>query len=285
MSTDEPLNTYPWQAEALEESARKLQLLAHLSECPEAEVVGVIGPGGICAGKSFSDRSWSILVILSPWRDESGVLHLEDIRIHKEIDQKESEAYRSAIPADSIARLRVRFNFDEDPVNALLVEVLGPESGDEELEASLSDALKPVFVDDADLGRLVLNRLSDCFEGNLTWRASSIGISFYGEDADGQRTAREALRAICKDLTDLDARAREYAAGELLTLFNEEWSDDDEPEHSADDFTARLTLTDISASEDGDFEFWYDDGDLFCGHAIQVRGNLTDGFTNADIVG
>ncbi len=270
-----------WEARAVQ----KRQMLSELSRRPTVEVVGIVDPLGAMAGWSKGDERWSILVILAPWRDQHGVLHKEDLRIHKEIAQEESGAYRSAIPADSITRFRVRFNAEEDPVNALLVEILGPASGDEVLEAALADSLRPVFVDDEDLGRLVLNRQSDCFEGDLTRGASSIGISFYGEDADGQRTTLDVLRTVCKELTNLDATAREYAAGELLTLFNEEWRDDDEPEHSADDFTARMTLTDITASQNGDFDFWYDDGDLFCGHAIYVRGNLTHGFTDADIEG
>jgi hypothetical protein len=285
MSSVEPLNNYPSHAEFLERAARKRQLLAHLAGCPEVEVVGVVDPGGIIAGWSFGDERWSILVILSPWRDQHGAFHNSDLRIQKVIDEEESNSYQSAIPADSITRFRVQFNIDEDPVNALLVEILGRESGDRELEAALSESLKPVFVEDNDLGRLDRNRRTGWFEGDLTQNGSSIGISFYGEDADGQRKALEVLRALCADLTVLDARAKAYAAGELLTLFNEHWSDDDEPEYSGDDFTKCITLTGVCGYEDGDFDIWYDDGELFCGHAIHVRGNLREGFSVAGIEG
>jgi len=37
--------------------------------------------------------------------------------------------------------------------------------------------------------------------------------------------------------------------------------------------------------EDGEFEFWYDDGDLFWGHVILVDGNIQTGLSQASIAG
>ncbi len=46
-----------------------------------------------------------------------------------------------------------------------------------------------------------------------------------------------------------------------------------------------MTLTSISLSHDGEFEFWYDDGGLFWDHAIVISGDLKDGPTDATIAG
>ena len=72
---------------------------------------------------------------------------------------------------------------------------------------------------------------------------------------------------------------------ELLPLKNESWLSDDEAELTAMDFKARMELVSITVGDNGRFEFWHDDGDLFWGHAIQIDGNLRDGLTDAGISG
>ena len=47
----------------------------------------------------------------------------------------------------------------------------------------------------------------------------------------------------------------------------------------------RIGLSSVSVHEDGEFEFLYDDGDLFWGHAIQVDGNIQTGLSQASIAG
>jgi hypothetical protein len=41
----------------------------------------------------------------------------------------------------------------------------------------------------------------------------------------------------------------------------------------------------VTVEPDGEFEFWYNDGNLFLGHSVRVDGNLTDGATHASIRG
>ena len=44
-----------------------------------------------------------------------------------------------------------------------------------------------------------------------------------------------------------------------------------------EDFMARMELSAIQVEPDGEFEFWFEDGEMFYGHSIHVMGNLTDG--------
>ena len=46
-----------------------------------------------------------------------------------------------------------------------------------------------------------------------------------------------------------------------------------------------MKLESISVRNNGSFDFWHNDGDLFWGHSIQISGNLTDGPKRADIPG
>jgi hypothetical protein len=46
-----------------------------------------------------------------------------------------------------------------------------------------------------------------------------------------------------------------------------------------------MKLESITVHPDGRFEFWFDDGDLFWGHSIAVRGSLAEGPTEASVEG
>jgi hypothetical protein len=54
---------------------------------------------------------------------------------------------------------------------------------------------------------------------------------------------------------------------------------------TGDDFTARIELNEISLSENESFVLFYDDGDIFWGHVIEVAGNKAAGFTDAYMEG
>ena len=46
-----------------------------------------------------------------------------------------------------------------------------------------------------------------------------------------------------------------------------------------------MTLESIVFGPGGSFEFYHNDGDLFAGHCILVRGSVEEGPTDADIPG
>jgi hypothetical protein len=71
----------------------------------------------------------------------------------------------------------------------------------------------------------------------------------------------------------------------LLPLKNDSWLGENERELTPADFKKKMKLQSINVAGDGSFEFWHDDGDLFWGHSIQIRGKLKDGLVDADIPG
>lgn len=52
-----------------------------------------------------------------------------------------------------------------------------------------------------------------------------------------------------------------------------------------EEFAALLELQSIDTDCKGRFHFWFDDGDIFWGHAVLVAGNLQDGLQNASMEG
>lgn len=91
--------------------------------------------------------------------------------------------------------------------------------------------------------------------------------------------------ALWSEARNWHARACSRAVEDLLDLKNGEWLEEGEPRLDAAGFRDRMTLKTIEVSDEGDMEFWFDDGDLFWGHMIQVSGSRSEGLTDADICG
>ena len=88
-----------------------------------------------------------------------------------------------------------------------------------------------------------------------------------------------------------DRRVRSLAADKLLSLAND-WEADaagseerEAEEITREDFISRMELDAVQVYEDGAFDFWFNDGDLFWGHAIHVTGSLETGPEDAQMEG
>lgn len=83
------------------------------------------------------------------------------------------------------------------------------------------------------------------------------------------------------------ARLKDKAADDLLDISNE-WNEDQDdwtgPIDSAA-FIARITLKSLVFHEDDLFQAYFDDGDLFWGHSILVRGSMAEGPKGAETAG
>lgn len=81
-------------------------------------------------------------------------------------------------------------------------------------------------------------------------------------------------------------RIKEYIATELINLKNDVWLDEEEAPVTLQDFIETIDIDGISASGDGTFELFFDDGDMFWGHQIEVDFNSDFTFSRrAHIVG
>lgn len=80
---------------------------------------------------------------------------------------------------------------------------------------------------------------------------------------------------IALELERWEVTAKKYASRKLLKLKNETWTDEDDDGNetlvTANEFRDRMTLNAVNVYEDGSSTFWFSDGDLFYGHAIEVR--------------
>lgn len=130
------------------------------------------------------------------------------------------------------------------------------------------------------------------FDDNLDWwettfelepgkAAVGVRLSF---DAEPPRPeiARMAAQLI-EWLKANEARARAFAAAKQLDVHNDSWNDG--APITRDEFARRITLESAVRHSEGWIELYYNDGDLFWGHAIVVRVGAGGSFTRATIEG
>ncbi|MCT4639687.1 MAG: DUF2262 domain-containing protein [Bacteroidales bacterium] len=132
-----------------------------------------------------------------------------------------------------------------------------------------------------EIGTIKLNEDKDQFSVNALWLCKSIELEFPVDNNGEVTQGIETVKELWKHQSVWDDKAKRYAAGKLLDLKNEVWFDDDEKEINTTQFINRMQLEALILSEEGCFEFVFDDGDLFWGHYIQVFGNINEGLTDA----
>lgn len=142
-----------------------------------------------------------------------------------------------------------------------------------------------VKFNDEKFGEFVLNKSVDWFEGKITLNDKNVRVTL------DKKENISTLYKIEENSDDFIDKASGYAAQKLLDLGNE-WYEDAWEEDEGDfipltieTFKEKISLDIIEVSDDGEFEFWYNDGDIFWGHVICVRGTIKDGFTYASMEG
>ena len=165
-----------------------------------------------------------------------------------------------------------------------------PEPGfDPDLKAILEEQKKPVTLWADGLGTFTLDRRVKWFAAEVDWLGTQVSLSFDQEDEEKMKKSQNTARALLAGAADWDRRVRERAADELLELAND-WSQDmDEDGEAAEvtreQFIQRMELEAIEVRADGSFQFWFGDGELFCGHSIWVSGGLENGPDEANMEG
>jgi hypothetical protein len=123
-------------------------------------------------------------------------------------------------------------------------------------------------------GELTLDPDVDWFEGSANWNGTTIRIVFPVDEETLHDNALESAQTLWSEQVKWKQSIESYATQALLGIKNSDWLEEDEAEVTAEEFISRITLETVSVAAEGDFEFWYNDGELFAGHSIVVRGNL-----------
>lgn len=156
---------------------------------------------------------------------------------------------------------------------------------DAALEAVRQRLQIPIILDDPELGRLELDRSLNIAAGHITWNGHPARLTLSCRDPGQPEAAANAAKTLRRAQPKWDHAARAFAAARLLALKNDDWLEEDEEPLAPEAFTRRLTLNDMTIGDDGSWSLWFDDDDMFAGHAILVRGDLVTGPKSATIEG
>ena len=247
------------------------------------KIVGLIGansPGGMSVGAS---NEWSLVIHFAAWRYPGMPVVERELRIEMPVDSRDQlDGYMRSLRPYQV--IEVEGGDDGERlkrVDAITrVDVVDPE-----LEAIAARLQAPVEIDHPLFGKLVYDRRYNWFSGHTTWNQEPVEITLACEDPDHPECALATADALFQDEIGWLIRVQDYAVARLLELKNDTWIEDDEEVVSRDEFISRMTLETIAIDAAGNFTFWHDDGDLFWGHVIEIRGDLTNGPTHAGIAG
>ena len=253
----------------------------------EFDILAVTGANAFGGGQSDEGEEYRTVTLpLTAWREDDGPVHREDTCLVALADDKLLTYLRRLAPRDSIIQVRVRQGLEDD--RFLMAGMPAPVM-DPELKAILDEQKKPVTFWENGLGTFALNRAVGWFEAEGDWLGQPVRLEF---DRDENRAdCLSHFHTLMEGQEEWDRRVRSLAADKLLSLAND-WeadaagSEDREAEEiTREDFISRMELDAVQVYEDGAFDFWFNDGDLFWGHAIHVTGSLETGPEDAQMEG
>jgi hypothetical protein len=250
------------------------------------DLYGVVDVNGVY-GVSEGGTQWTMKFSLAAWRYDGSPVQTRELLVRKNMSESELDSLRETICGHDLIHVRARVaeeNILGKP-QALLVELVGKIGSDPDLTLALERLREPVTFEDARFGVFTLDRRLDWFAAKTNWGTTAVNLALDVDDISAPEPALVHVRALWGAQAKWNSRIVGYAVGTLLGLKNESWLYDDEKPVSAGEFKRRMTLESITVRPDGSFDFWFDDGDLFLGHSILVRGNMTEGPTGSDIPG
>ena len=244
-------------------------------------VIGVVSPrndgGGV---QSAGEEHWLFSFAISPWRDSNGLIHETELIVRKDkITQLEMRNLMSNTKALNIVKLNVKSKGNiskSENQPAELLEILEIVYDDVELNRLAKELQIPVILTDSFFGKFTLDRRVDWWETKYKWKEKEISLNVSAETEEIEKVI-EYAKLVCLNQNVWTEKIELCAVKNLLDVKNSSWLEEDELDLTEDEFRRRLTLESIIVKDLGDIEFWFNDGDLFWGHSILVRGNLLTG--------
>jgi hypothetical protein len=218
---------------------------------------------------------------LAAWHRLDEPIIMRDMTVLRPVER--GSKYFDDFPAYSIHRMSVLLSTDEK--RAVFDKLLPWAEPDEQLLAYADELRKPVIISTKTFGDVTLDRKYDWFEAKTTWNAKPVTISFHRDDEGAITTALNTAELLWANQSKWNRDAEMCALRELLPIKNAHWLGEHEKPLTEDEFLKRIRLDEMSFHHDGSFSFWYNDGDIFLGHLIEVGGNMQDGIRYANFHG
>ena len=246
----------------------------------ESQLIGLVDASGAAGVNTGSRDLWHLVFHLVAWRDGNGRVERGNVRCEMATTKLELAAMMKLIGPYSTVSLVIQ---EMTPKGVAMLEKMDVLVIDNDaLDVVRDELLTPVPLA-TPFGVLHLERRFGSYAGEIYWDGLKVSISLNCAEQQSPDTLVALADTLISASDDWTKRAKAFAADQLMSLKNDAWQDDDEDDISRHDFMSRMTLKEISIDENGDFTFYFDDGDLFWGHSINVCGNIVEGLRTAGI--
>lgn len=121
-----------------------------------------------------------------------------------------------------------------------------------------------------DIGEFYLNRDFSMFESEINWLSGKCNLHLKTDDENGVTADKsfEIFHKIFDDMKNFDEKVRGFASEKLVSLANE-WNEEATNVIDNETFMKRMSLLEIEV-DDEYITFYFEDDDMFLGHAIVV---------------
>lgn len=256
-----------------------------LDSAPIINIVGIVAGLGVTGARPLAGELAWLHFSFNPWRIRNRKLETRKLRISRKVNEEEFNEFRRLIRPYSILHIKARaIDPIFGPAYARLEEVIGVDTSDAELNHAL-ELQNVVSFEDPILG--TFTRSMDSYDAECAWtiwNGKGVSLNLHAGDATELQQALSTAHALWQSQADWDRRVFDFTMKEFLPLFIEEWAGEDQAA-TTDEFTKKITLSDISIYPEGELVFFYEDGDLFGGHSLVIRASISDGPTYANMEG
>jgi hypothetical protein len=252
------------------------------------ELIGVVQPPGAGGARDGKQELWSLVFSVHPWRSAGGPLDSRKLRLRQSgFTHDQLRCGMDSIKPYTILRARVKF-LEPRPnmlFSAEVLEILSGDDPDAELSACAAEQQKPIVIPHPLFGPLTLDRGLVSFQATVSLAGQPIELSIDAIDDLPDPTVLAIAERFWKDQANWDHRLREFAVAQLIELKNDAWLQADEEALTEGQFIRKMTPNSMGFDPPEGFTIYYNDGDIFWGHAIEIRGTLSKGPESADIAG
>lgn len=231
-------------------------------------------PGGV-----GGDDGWDLVFYLRPWREGASEVNTDRMRVLLSVgDHAALHRHMKALDGGMLVSIMVQKLARPDRkrpwwvAHALSYRRIQKDVRLQDARAVLD---KPVIIDDADLGKLTLDRRYDQFRGQRRFRGATYDISIartskaVSDELSDKRDVERGRRVIARfehGMRDLyDAIVRK-----MLPLYNDNWRGTRRV-ISGDRLIARIKLSSADVWPGSRTTLYFSDGGLFHDHVIEVR--------------
>lgn len=233
----------------------------------------------------FNRPGWETSFELQPWRLDGAPIDSRTLRvILGNLDRDTALSFLESSSTGSVVRFRIEHAPDpENPAPELFATAFDGTVMDPELSEFVVPALVFPPFEHARFGTFTKPNDYSNYAATMTWAGSEVSLQLDGAFADLPEAARHAEAMVDRaPLWQADMADRIHR--DLFALWHDVWREDC-PTLDKDAWLSRIRPTSVTIDPRGQFLAYFDDGDLFWNHTIEVSGSLLGGSTEASIVG